>query len=189
MCSSDLTAASLTDWLVHELSRRQGWGATGIRSVALGAEDGLLAALRTRQIDGALVDLGTGYRLEAAGRARILVRFGETTPDVILHVIYARRDFVAKNPAVVRAFLKGWMETVQYMKTHKPETVAIAAAHLHLDSAIASRVYDELMPAFSTTGKFAPAGLKALARSFVDFGTFPKEIDLTPYYRTDLLPQ
>ena len=34
------TAGSLTDWLVRELSRQQGWGSEGIKILALGADAG-----------------------------------------------------------------------------------------------------------------------------------------------------
>src|SRR5262249_19497680 len=40
------TAGSLTDWLVRELSRQQGWGSDGIQILALGQMQARLAAIQ-----------------------------------------------------------------------------------------------------------------------------------------------
>ena len=43
------TSGSLTDWLVHELSRQRGWGSDGITSLAMGSTEARLAAMQTEQ--------------------------------------------------------------------------------------------------------------------------------------------
>jgi NitT/TauT family transport system substrate-binding protein len=55
---------SLTDWLGQELSRQLGWGSTGINLAPLGSTAAQAAALRTRQIDGMIVEANAGYRME-----------------------------------------------------------------------------------------------------------------------------
>src|SRR5215813_11625023 len=74
-----------------------------------------------------------------------------------IHVIFATDKALAGKPAVVRNFLKGWFETIAFMRTHKAETVKIAMEVMEKDQDISSRVYDELMPMFSNTGKFDKA--------------------------------
>jgi ABC-type nitrate/sulfonate/bicarbonate transport system substrate-binding protein len=54
----------LTYWLAQELSRRQGWGTDGFVITPLGATTAQTAALRTKQIDGMIVEVNAGYRLE-----------------------------------------------------------------------------------------------------------------------------
>ena len=61
---SSSTVASLTTWLVRELSRQQGWGPDGIKLAYLGEEPTQLAALRTGETQGATVQIAAGYRLE-----------------------------------------------------------------------------------------------------------------------------
>src|SRR5262249_14282917 len=46
------TTGSLTDWLVRELSRQQGWGSDGIKIVALGSIQARLAAMERGELDG-----------------------------------------------------------------------------------------------------------------------------------------
>ena len=121
------TVGSLTEWLVHDLSREQGWGPNGIKTLPVGTDAAQISALKTHQVDGVVIDIGAAYRLEEAGSTRILVRFGEIVKDFHIHIIYASRDFADKNPDAVRAFLAGWFETIAYMRANKAKSVEIAA--------------------------------------------------------------
>ena len=49
---------------------------------------------------------------------------------------------MASNPDAIRAFLAAWMETVDYMLTHKVKTVQIESALNHFDESVMSRQYD-----------------------------------------------
>jgi NitT/TauT family transport system substrate-binding protein len=72
------TVNSLTAWLVHELSRQQGFGPDGIEVTPLGATAGQFAALKTRQIDGLVADIATLLQAEANGD-------GKDPPDRARH--------------------------------------------------------------------------------------------------------
>src|SRR5216683_172361 len=53
------TAGSLTDWLVRELSRQQGWGSDGIQILALGQMQARLAAIQRGELDGMVIEAAT----------------------------------------------------------------------------------------------------------------------------------
>jgi NitT/TauT family transport system substrate-binding protein len=159
------TAGSLTYWLVSETSRRQGWGPAGINIAPMGAMPGQIAALRRGDIDGAIMDIGNAFDLEKRGEARILVRFTDIK-DFHIHVIFAADKVIAERPEPVRSFLAGWFETIAFMRQNKAETVKIAAQVTGKNEEINSRVYDELMPMFSDTGRFDPQALETLKNSY-----------------------
>src|SRR5580698_1479999 len=175
------TLGSLTAWLVSQTSRRQGWGPQGIEIEPMGTMPGQIAALKRGDIDGIIMDIGNAFDLEKKGEGRILVRFGDIK-DFIIHVIYATDKAIANRPNDLRNFVKGWFETIAFMRTHKDETVKIAAAVTGKDTDISSRTYDELMPMFSDNGKFAPAALKVLSKSWVELGMLPSEPDVKTLY-------
>ena len=129
------------------------------------------------------------FKLEGEGVGRILVRFGERIKDFHVHVIYASRKLIDGNPNAVREFLAGWFETVQFMREHKPETVAIAARVSDVSSSVATRNYDELMPIFNRSGRFEPKALDLLARSFVELGLLPAAPDMGKLYTEAFLPK
>lgn len=182
------TAGSLTYWLVSETSRRHGWGPNGIQIQPMGALPGQLAAIKRGDIDGTIMDIGNAFDMEKRGEGRILVRFADIK-DFHIHVIFATDKVIAGKPDQVRAFLKGWFETVAFMRKNKDETVAIAMDVTGKDKEITSRVYDELMPMFSDTGKFDPAALATLRKSYVELNLLPTEPDMSKLYQEAFLPK
>lgn len=182
------TAGSLTYWLVSETSRRQGWGPDGIIIAPMGAMPGQIAALKRGDIDGAIMDIGNAFDLEKKGEGRILVRFTDIK-DFHIHVIFATDKTIATKPEVVRNFLKGWFETIAFMRANKAETVKIAMQVTDKDQDITSRVYDELMPMFSDTGRFNPAALATLSKSYVELKLLPSQPDMSKLYTEAYLPK
>jgi ABC-type nitrate/sulfonate/bicarbonate transport system substrate-binding protein len=180
---------SLTYWLAQELSRQLGWGDNGIKLAPLGKTTAQLAALKTRQIDGMIVEANAGYRLEEDGTGRILLKFGDRIKTFHIYVLYASRAFAQKNPDAVRNFLAGWFETVDHMRNHKKETVAIAEHATSVSPAIANRAYDELMGMFNRTGRFDPKALAVLSRSFVQTGQLPEEPVMSKLIDEQFLPK
>jgi NitT/TauT family transport system substrate-binding protein len=181
------TAGSLTYWLVSETSRRQGWGPQGIDIQPMGAMSGQVAALKRGDIDGIVMDLSTAFDLENRGEGRILVRFGDLQ-DFIVHVIYSTDALIATRPDAIRGFLKGWFQTIAFMRKNKAETVAIAKDVIDKDADIVGRTYDEVMPMFSDDGRFKASALKVLAKSFVELNTLPAEPDMNKLYTEAFLP-
>jgi NitT/TauT family transport system substrate-binding protein len=182
------TAGSLTYWLVSETARRQGWGPNGINIAPMGAMPGQIAALKRGDIQGAIMDIGNAFDLEKRGEARILVRFNDIK-DFHIHVIFATDKAIASKPEVLRNFLKGWFETIAFMRKNKAQTVKVAMQVMDKDEDISSRVYDELMPMFSDTGRFDPKALETLAKSYVELKLLPSEPDMSKLYTEAFLPK
>jgi NitT/TauT family transport system substrate-binding protein len=182
------TKGSLTNWLVLETSRRQGWGINGIEAVPLGATKGQIIAMERGDTAGLVVDIATALQLQKEGKGRILVRFGDIK-DFIIHVIFATNKNIANRPDDLRKFLKGWFETIQWMRHHKDETVKIAAPIMRTDLQISSQVYDELMPMFSDDGKFDPKAVKVLTASYVTLGILKTEPDPKMLFTEEFLPK
>jgi ABC-type nitrate/sulfonate/bicarbonate transport system substrate-binding protein len=179
---------SLTYWLGQQLSRLQGWGTEGIIITPLGTTQSQTAALKTGQVDGMIVEVNAGYRLEEEGTGRILVQFGDVIKPFHIYVLYAHTDFAAKNPAAVKAFLAGWFDTIAFMKANRDKTIDIVQKSTGVSKEIAARAYDEQMRMYNPTGRFDPEALKVLSRSFVEMGTLPSEPDVSKLYTEQFLP-
>ena len=133
------------------------------------------------------MDMSNAFVLEKIGEGRILVRFNDLT-DFIVHVIYATDKLIATRPDAIRGFLKGWFETIAFMRKNKAETVAIAKDVIDKDADIVSRTYDEVMPMYSDDGRFKASALAVLAKSFVELNTLPAEPDMSKLYTEAFLP-
>ncbi len=173
---------------MSETSRQQGWGPSGIDIAPMGATAPQIAALQRRDIDGMVTDISTALELEKAGKARILMRFGQIVKDFHIHVIFATNKLIASNPDAIRGFLKGWFQTIAFMRANKAETVDIAKEVMNKDADITTRTYDELMPMFSDDGKFNPKALDTLAQSYVELKVLPQAPDPKKLYTEAFLP-
>lgn len=179
---------SLTDWLGRELSRQLGWGTNGINLAPLGSTGAQMAALKTRQIDGMIVEANAGYRLEEDGSGRVLVQFGDRIRNFHIYIFYAGNDFAQKSPDALRAFLAAWFETIDYMREHRAQTIEVVHRTAEVSQGIATRDYNELMPMFNRTGRFDSHALNELARSFVDLGLLPHAPDVRALVTEQYLP-
>jgi ABC-type nitrate/sulfonate/bicarbonate transport system substrate-binding protein len=182
------TAGSLTDWLVHELSRRQGWGPDGIESVPMGTNEVRSAAIVTGQIAGSVTDVGFAYAMEEQGKGKLFTTFGTFVKQFEAHVIFATDDIVAKKPDTVARFLKGWFMTVAYMKTHKAETIKSTMAVLHESMPVVSKIYENDLPGMSLDGAFDAASVAAVAHSLKELGIMETEPDPKTIYTAKFVP-
>jgi NitT/TauT family transport system substrate-binding protein len=171
------TAGSLTDWLAKQIAVKNQWGPTGISTVALGDTKAQTAALKTGEVDGFIAATELGYDMQEHQQGRILMNFGATVPHFITHVIFARNDFVAAHPDQVKKFLDGWFRSVAYMKTHRAQTISIAAKYEEVSEASMGQSYDAIMNMMSNNGAWDDAALQVLAASFVDLGILDKKPD------------
>lgn len=183
------TTGSLTYWLAQELSRSHGWGTDGIKIAPLGTTTAQAAALKTRQVDGVVTESSTVLRLVEEGTGRVLVRFGERIPEFHVHVVFARNAVIARNPDGLRNFVKAMLESVQYMRDHREETIAVAMRVADVSKSVATANYDELMPIFNPTGRFDARALDVLARSFVEMGSLAEKPDMGRLYTEAFLPK
>jgi NitT/TauT family transport system substrate-binding protein len=164
------TAGSLTAWLAMEMARREGWGPQGVIRAAVGDMSGEVAALFAKNVDAIVGPLEGGYVLEAAGRAKVLISFGDVIQEFVAHAILASDDMRVQHPATLRRFLRGWFETIAFMRQNRDEAIRLSRVATNLPAEIAGRVYDAEMPALSETGRFDPAAVAVMKRSFIELG-------------------
>src|SRR5262249_18397600 len=116
------TVGSVTSWIISEVSRQKGWGYDGVLQVPIGDDANRIAALKTRSIDAAIVNLAQALNFMQRGEGRVLLRFGELVRDFHIHVIFATDKAITQKPEALRRFLAGWLETIVFMRKNKPET-------------------------------------------------------------------
>jgi NitT/TauT family transport system substrate-binding protein len=182
------TAGSLTDWLVRELSRQQGWGSDGIQILALGQMQARLAAIQRGELDGMVIEAASGYELEEAGKARNFVLFGDIAKDFYTHVIFATDDMIDKRPDLLRRFLRGWFGTIAFMRANKDFVVATAARTIEVKPTIAARIYDAQMAGFSPDGAWNPAAIDVIRYSLKELGILATVPEAKAIYNDKFVP-
>ncbi len=182
------TAGSLTDWLVRELSRQQGWGSDGIKILALGAMQARLAAIQRGELDGMVIEAATGYELEEAGKAKNFILFGDIAKDFYTHVIFATDDMIDKRPDLLRRFLRGWFKTIAFMKANKDFVVASEARTIDVKPSIAAKIYDAQIGGFSPDGAWSPVAIDVIRHSLKELGILPAVPEAKTIYNDKFVP-
>jgi len=184
------TVGSLTEWVAFAAIHKAGLAQSDITIVTDGSTTPpQIAALETGQVDAQVSAVALGWNLEEQKKGRLLAAASEFVGPFLLNAIYARDDFIKEHPEALRGFLKGWYETVNFMATHRAETVQFENEIDHFSKAVNEKQYDTVMPSLSRDGKFPPDALAATARSMVDLDMLKTEPDMMKFLTTRFLPQ
>jgi NitT/TauT family transport system substrate-binding protein len=181
---------SLSYYMAAAIALAKNWGPRGIVPVTVGGiQAGVVAALRTGQVDAVTYDTRVGYQLEEAKVGRVLATCSDYVPDFITHAIFAHDDLMKNNPDALRRFLKAWFETIAFMRDNKATTVQIAARVDGTTEALIAREYDLEVPnLFSPDGRFSAAGLNAIRDSLVPLQMVEEAPDMSKLYTEAFLP-
>jgi NitT/TauT family transport system substrate-binding protein len=181
---------SFSDWSGHELARKQGWGENGVKTVSIGGGPApALAALRTHLVDAVIGNTAQFLAFEAAKDGRLLAPVSSYEGNVASGALFASTELIAKNPDAIRAFIAGWIETVDYMRTHKAETIKIESALNHFDENVMSREYDLVIGMYTKDCRFDAESLATLKRSFSEMKLVEGEPDMAKLYTEAYLPK
>jgi NitT/TauT family transport system substrate-binding protein len=181
---------SFSDWSGHELARKEGWGESGVTTVAIGggtAPD--LAALRTHQVDAVIGNTSLFLALEKTKDARLISPVSSYEGNVASGALFASNKLIASNSDAIRAFLAAWIETVDYMRAHKAETVKIESGLNQFDEDVMSREYDLTIGMFTKACRFDAESLATLKRSFRETKLVEGDPDMSTLYTEAYLPK
>lgn len=182
------TVGSLTDWIGKRINALKGWGPAGITTVPIGGMPPARAAIKTGQIDGYIGALEVGYSLEEAKEWRVITTATPFVDHFITHVFFVREGVIEKRPQAVRAFLKGWFDTIAFMKANKDKTIEITSKVLDLSPTVIGRAYDEQISIFTADGTFDPKAVAVLKKSFIEMGLLKEIPDDKMLFTTQFLP-
>jgi ABC-type nitrate/sulfonate/bicarbonate transport system substrate-binding protein len=182
------TVGSLTEWIGKRINAQKGWTTNGINVVPIGGMQPARAAVKTGQLDGYIGALETGYELEENKEWRVITSATPFVENFITHVFFVRDDVIAKRPDAVRAYLRAWVETINFMRANKAKTVEITSKVINISPSVISRAYDEQISIFSTDGLFDPKAVEVLKESFIEMGLLKEKPEDKVMFTTQFVP-
>jgi NitT/TauT family transport system substrate-binding protein len=184
------STGSFSDWSGHELVRTQGWGDNGVKTVSIGGGPApALAALRTHLVDAVIGNSSQFLTFEETKEGRLLTPVSSYEGNVGSGALFASKELIAGNPDAIRAFLAAWTETIDYMLTHKAETVKLESEINHFDESVMSRQYDLVQGMYVKDCRFDPESLATLKRSFGEMKLVDGDVDMSKLYTDAYLPK
>jgi NitT/TauT family transport system substrate-binding protein len=181
---------SLTDWLTKQLNQHESWtGADAVSAIAIGnGAAAVLAAFRTHAIDADLSVTSNIFNWEEKKEGRLLAPSSDFVGNIAASTAFASQHFIDTNPDALKRFLAGWLETIDYLTTHKAETVKIEAEVTHYSEAVMEKEYDLTARKFSRDCKFDAEALANLKRAFTDQKLVDTPPDMSTLYTEAFLP-
>jgi ABC-type nitrate/sulfonate/bicarbonate transport system substrate-binding protein len=161
-----------------------------VKSVAIGnGVSSIVSAFRAHLVDADVSTTSLFLSMEEKKTGRLLVPVTKFTGNMASGALYASKKLIDSNPDAVRAFLAGWIETVDYIRTHKAETVKIESEITGFSENVMSKEYDLTKDMFTKDCKFDEESLSTLKRSFVDLKLLSKAPDMSKLYTEAFLPK
>ena len=184
------SAGALTDWLAQELERKEGWGPDGFTRVMIGGgATSSSAAFRDHLIDAYIGGTSSFLAMAEKKIGRVLVPVSDYEGRVASGTIFASNHLIGTEPDAIRAFLAGWLETTDFMQTHRDETVKIESKVTGFSESVMAKEYDIVFGMFTTDCKFDAESLATLQRSFVELNLLSAPPDMSKLYTEAYLPR
>jgi NitT/TauT family transport system substrate-binding protein len=149
--------------------------------VQVGGVAALSAAFRSGKIDAFMLSPPLPQTLERSGHGIIVVHntAGELSSltGITYIALFTSKEFAAKNPAAVKAYVQGIQEAVHWMKANRQEALKMLRTNWFKDTSEEALEisFDRLLPALSDTGKFTEEGLRKVQNVYLNVG---EKIDL-----------
>ena len=129
-------------------------------SIPLGGR-GILPALKSGQIDAAVLWPNLTYRLIQGGEYRSLVNFGTAMQPNLPEVWVASQEMIDSKPAIVKAFLEAVMKATKHMQDNRDFGVKFIQKYTkEKDEKIAARAFEAITKNSTTDGQMDGATLK-----------------------------
>jgi len=184
------SAGSLTDWLTRELESKEGWGPDSIKQVAIGnGAAGIVAAFRDHLVDADIGETALFLNMADKKTGRLLIRVSDFEGSVASGTLYASNHLIETDPNAIRTFLAAWLDTLDYIRAHKAETVKIESRVTGNPEDVESKDYDLTIGMLTKTCKFDPQALATLSRSFVELKILAAPPDMSKLYTEAYLPK
>ena len=183
------TQGSYTYWFATQIPHFLHWTDGAVIPIAVGGSLATqTAALVTGQVDAVVGDIVLGLSLEARNRGHIVLNGADVVRDVVTSLAFAHQDLIAQRPEVLRRYLLALRESIDYLVTHRDDTVRLATRLLGLPPQVVAHYIDITNPGWSPDGRISRQQLTGTAQAIVQSGLLPELPDLAPYYLADFAP-
>jgi NitT/TauT family transport system substrate-binding protein len=169
---------SSTNFFVMYLLAKAGLKPTDASYIGVGIGPSVIAAVIKGEIDAVSNLEPMMTKLELEGQIKVVADtrteegtraiFGGSNPAAVL---YAKQDFIARNPNTVQALVNAFYKTLKWLESATPEQVTATVPEEYWlgDRALYTAAVKANKPAYSVTGVIPAAGIKSASDMLVSF--------------------
>ncbi|MDI6790970.1 MAG: ABC transporter substrate-binding protein [Thermodesulfobacteriota bacterium] len=152
---------ALTDFLTRYALRSVGLDPEkDVKILQLGGFPQSLAAMDAGHLDASILSPPSSYMAAEKGYVKIMSQKEQIAPDWPLHVIYAKEEFIAKNPNTMKAFLRARGKATEWIKSNPDEAAKLAHKQTKFKLEHCLKTIVEIRDEWHSDGRLPGKGMK-----------------------------
>ena len=173
------------------IAKAKGLKLSDFQNVNAGSTGTALAALQAGKVEAVITTETTGVKAELEGFGKVLERAADYFGHYQHSFIFATDKFLQEKPESVRAFLRAYRKTVEYLKAHPDEGIRFAITELQQDEKPYRAVYGKEIPTWDTSGRVDFEGTDNAIKILKELNEIDPKIQITAKQIVDesYLPQ
>jgi NitT/TauT family transport system substrate-binding protein len=162
---------ALTDFLTRYAVRAAGLDPEkDIKILQLGGSPQSLAAMEAGQIEASILSAPNTYIAAEKGFVKLMSQKDYIAPDWPLHVVFAKEEYIAKNPNAIKAYLRAQGRSMDWIKANPEEAAQIGNKMTKFKIEYCRKFIDEYKGWWDADGRISQKGLKVLWEIAVQAG-------------------
>ena len=162
---------AMTDFLTRYALRKAGLDPEkDVKILQIGPDAQNLAALLSGQLDATILSIPFSYMAAEKGLVRLMNQKEQVSPDYPTHVVYAKEEFIAKNPNTIKASLRAFGKAIEWIKANPNEAAQLASKQLKYNLEYCRKGIDAFRDGWFSDGRLPQEGMKVFWAIAVEAG-------------------
>ena len=162
---------ALTDFLTRYALRNAGLDPEkDVKILQLGGSPQSLAAMEAGQLEATILSPPSTHMAAEKGFVKLMSQKEHIAPDWPLHVVYAREEFIAKNPNTIKAFLRATGKAIEWIKSNPEEAAKLANKQIKFKLEHCRKTIDDIIDGWYSDGRLPQKGMKVFWEIAVQAG-------------------
>ena len=152
---------ALTDFLTRYALRNAGLDPEkDVKILQLGGSPQGLSAMEAGQIEATILSPPSTQMAVEKGFIRLMSQKEHIAPDWPIHVVYAKEEFISKNPNTIKAFLRATGKAIEWIKTKPDEAAQLANKQLKFKLEHCRKTIDDIKDEWYADGRQPQKGMR-----------------------------
>jgi len=151
---------SLTDFLTRYALRKAGLDPEkDVTILQLGGQAQFIAAMSSGQLDVAILSLPNTYIASEKGFVKLMSQ-KDIAKEYPTHVVYAKEEFISKNPNTIKAYVRATTKAMEWIKANPEEAAQLVTKQLKYRQDHARKAVEELKDGWYPDGRLPQDGMR-----------------------------
>jgi NitT/TauT family transport system substrate-binding protein len=152
---------ALTDFLTRYALRNAGLDPDkDVKILQLGGSPQSLAAMEAGQLEATILSPPSTHMAAEKGFVKLMNQRDQIAADWPTHVVYAKEDFIARNPNTVKAFLRASGKAIEWIRAKPEEAAQLASKQLKFRLEHCRKTIDDIQSEWHADGRLPQKSMK-----------------------------